>query len=396
MTKKAKPPGKRRIMRTFKLTEVSLVGQGAQHLAEVVLLKSGEPAPVSLYGKATFPATRQAQGHSHEIVIGGNDGMLTLQLRPSVAEGAEASHTHPVLRTRSGYEVGVVNSHSHGLPNLTTIIEALLAATESSEPSQKAAPTIESLRARIQAEAEHTLILKEVVRLRGIVDAAEVAASKAAADERRADEAKRKNDQRAREALQKEQKMTPLQKRQAAENDLDQLAKNCHAEHPDLTYEGAYAKMLQTPKGRELYAAARAPIRKDAAYEDECESAIKASADYGEWDSVKERASKHVQASARFYQSAAHAEIYRKHHPDPVSKAAPAEMPCVSLGLLQKSEIAADPEAALEKLARIVAFKESITYEKAYATLRRKGSIGYEVALQADEVSRQRSAAAQA
>ena len=179
-----------------------------------------------------------------------------------------------------------------------------------------------------------------------------------------------------------------------AEEELDTLAKRC-AEELGLSPEGGMAKVLSTPRGEELYTAMTcSPIAKsaeDAAFDRACEARIEELVTKAtrEWDSTEDVARKRRETMTAFYNGPEFAKLYDEHHAKaPVEKAEEPELEAVSLGLLSKVEIESDPQAALEKLATQVAWRDGVTKQAAMASFFDPESVGYELLLVADAATR--------
>ena len=121
----AKP---RKLVR-FTLKEISLVDRPAVQDGVVAAIRKRLDAPA----KKAAPMTSEASGHRHEILITGNGQTgLSLALGEHTADGGEA-HTHPAVRTRGGWTVGLAAGHSHTLPALGAVITRLLESDPGSE-----------------------------------------------------------------------------------------------------------------------------------------------------------------------------------------------------------------------------------------------------------------------
>ena len=109
---------KRRIMRAFKINEISGVDNPAQEGARVAIMKRAEPAPNEPARKAAGDLvdalTSETEGHQHGINLRVHDGELSITVMYALSEGAETSHDHPIVRTEDGeYLVGTVAGHTH-------------------------------------------------------------------------------------------------------------------------------------------------------------------------------------------------------------------------------------------------------------------------------------------
>ncbi|MYL00807.1 MAG: hypothetical protein F4013_03665 [Gammaproteobacteria bacterium] len=451
---------KRAKLTDIELEEISLVSRPAQAPALALITKAD-----ARHAKADPPMTTAVMGHAHAVGVRGEDGTLELVLGFAEGEGPDAveSHTHPVIRTRNGFEVGMLEGHTHTLPDLSRLVTRFLTTTgegmekiadaltgeesghahglsvsvydgqltvhvEAATAAGAASPHSHAV-ARgadggliLGASEGHSHELPDVSALvSGIAkaeDPAEDLSGLSIGDlfERlRKERAAMTPEQLARsdelltklagglkpETAAEDATMSDeLRKRERAESDLEALAARCHAENPHLTEAQAYAKALATPRGQALYAAAYAPVEKADGPEvrlmrwvaEQVEARLAKEAD--EWASVEELAALRKRLDAEVCASREYAERYREvYFPAPVEKA-DEELAPVTLGLLSKSECERDPEAALEKLAKVEAYRQGITLAKAYAGFVEPDSIGHELMLRANEAQRARSAAA--
>lgn len=107
---------RRRIMRAFKLTEISAVDSPAQEGARMVLMKRNEDAVDKVSGLADVFTTSQA-GHQHGVEINrfGDEGEPHIWVSHASGPDGE-SHSHDILRTVDGSLVLSENEgHTHVL-----------------------------------------------------------------------------------------------------------------------------------------------------------------------------------------------------------------------------------------------------------------------------------------
>ena len=106
---------KRRIMRTFKIAEISAVDKPAQAGARVVIMKRDdgplEDEALPVVTKRLL-LTTSVSGHSHLIDDAEQGGTTSYQ----TAEGDEYGHDHPYVVNAAGVlEIGESNGHTHSL-----------------------------------------------------------------------------------------------------------------------------------------------------------------------------------------------------------------------------------------------------------------------------------------
>ena len=320
-----KPAGKRRIMRTFKLDEISLVGRGAQPHASVVLMKStGANAGVSKQA----PQSGEAQGHAHAILVSGSGTGLRLAL--GFYEDAEGGHSHQVVRTADGFVVELVNGHAHTLPSLDAIVSGLLEAEPDydGEPEPqvtgKSAPGDDGGAHRREVLAA---LRKSQSDLLALTEAGE-----------------------GKQALAKHAKLV-----KDAESEYDALAKRYQAKHGG-TFEGGYSAVWESARGRELLDLMRtpAPVVKSAAvaawdaYADKL-----AKADITEFDTPGEIRAKQVAAAEKAMATGEGQALYKAaFEPEPVADPAAADLDVSHL--VKSGETATD---AMERIAKEWAFE---------------------------------------
>ena len=330
------PNGKPRRLKRLKLAEISVVGNPAQQHAKITVTKGST-------NKAAAQ-TSEAQGHRHTIAITGNATTgLNLMLADYTGSDGE-SHTHPAVRTRGGWTVGVQQGHSHSLPDLRRVVEAMLLATSADSdpepPAQKAAPTLSK-------EETNKAILTKLE--------ADTAARKA-----------------AREAAEEQKKMNDsIAKRDKAAEDLEAMAEKCAGEL-GLSIHKAMDRVLRTPAGIELYERTIAPIEKSVADDPLqtwlCERVDKALAKASDtWDTAETiRRKRHeiaaeIEAGPEF--AAKYAEVYA---PAPVQKEGPDTM-----GLKKSGETF---QQCVDRLTVERALHKGMSRATAYADMAKAGS----------------------
>ena len=396
------PNKKKRTLTSLKLAEISLVNRPAMEPALALIQKSMD--------KATLPRTREAKGHSHVITLGGADGFLTLRLRPYEDDSTGASHTHDVVQTASGYQVSMVNSHSHTLPDLRRVVEAMLLAT-SADPEPDPEPvgkqdtsghSVVAHTSETQAH-QHTIIRRQngtyALGLGGdpshthdiTVDGDRVQVAMAEGHTHDVREPmsdlvnKTATKQSEIHALLELDNLATHEKRiedstmndiekakfakAQAEDNLDALAQRI-AKALNLTSEQGMDRALQTAKGQELYKAMVTPISKAAPADplaDWCAEQVEAklTKNVNEYDTVREVAEKRRQFDREVMDSpeyaTKYAEIYQPRlpaepdNPDPLS--------------LRKS--GETFQKCVDRLTDERAFHRGVTKAAAYASMAR-------------------------
>ena len=398
------PNKKKRTLTSLKLAEVSLVNRPAMEPALALLQKSME--------KAVFPRTREAKGHSHVITLGGADGFLTLRLRPYEDDSTGASHTHDVVQTVSGYQVSMVEEHSHTLPDLRRVVEAMLLAT-STDPEPEPGPgnvgkadtsghSVVAHTSVTQAH-QHSVIRRQngtyALSLAGdpshtheitldgdflrvamaeghvhdVKDPMSTLVNKSADNESKVLATLLLDNLASFEKKTKDSNMNDIEKRKIAkaqaEQNLDALAQRI-AKALNLTSEQGMDRALQTAKGQELYKAMVTPISKAAPADplaDWCAEQVEAklAKNVNEYDTVQEVAEKRRQFDREVMDSpeyaTKYAEIYQPRlpaepdNPDPLS--------------LRKS--GETFQKCVDRLTDERAFHRGVTKAAAYASMAR-------------------------
>ena len=156
---------RRRIMRAFKIDEISGVDRPAQAGASVTIMKRATPADKSaeakkrLFGDIVDMLTSETEGHQHGIKCSKyDDGDVCIIVMHSLAPGAEAAHDHPIVRSTDGtYTMGIVAGHTHDIDSagLASLLLSILTKGDNSmsdkTPEQIAAEAMEKRLARAEA-----------------------------------------------------------------------------------------------------------------------------------------------------------------------------------------------------------------------------------------------------
>ena len=294
------------------------------------------------------PMTSIVGGHCHVVALAKDDGFA---LHTSGSGTGEDSHTHKVSKRSDGsYQVEPgADGHTHTLPGSP---DALRKALKGSDP--------------LSAAPEST-----------------------------------ENPTMTETAFEKSRRLA-----KAIEKDMDTLAEECRVDFPELSREQAFAKMLRSVKGEELWTQHReleqeAQLSKSDAqlnFEAKCEARIDVlvKAATGKWASPAETKAVRSRVSGEFYGGSEFEAMQAEYTAAQVAKHAPPEpeLECIQAGLLTKAEIEADPEAALDRLAAQVAWRDSISKAQAVARFAEPGSIGHEVLQKAYAAENARSDAA--
>lgn len=125
-------PKKRKIMRSFKMNEISAVDKAAQVPAEAILMKRDDAewnarnVVKNLMGCCERPRlTTETVGHTHILDDAGQGGETSY----TKSEGAEYGHTHPWVRLLSGeIMIGAAEGHTHEVVEDSSV-------TKSNEPA---------------------------------------------------------------------------------------------------------------------------------------------------------------------------------------------------------------------------------------------------------------------
>ena len=124
--------GKRRIMRAFKINEISGVDRPAQEGARAVIMKrdDGKPAPEQLPVQKELAAilTSETDGHQHGVTVNHYDGKLSVYITHANGVDDEVSHNHALALQDGGYALATVAGHTHTIDQ-TAMASALLALT---------------------------------------------------------------------------------------------------------------------------------------------------------------------------------------------------------------------------------------------------------------------------
>ena len=125
------PPPRKRIMREFRIDEISGVDNPAQEGARVAVMKRDDSTPTTdrLAQKMADLLTGEEDGHQHGVTIRRGDGEapLWIYVDSSYGELEDSGHNHPITRDPDGqYVLGVVAGHTHTIDQ-ETMSRAVLA-----------------------------------------------------------------------------------------------------------------------------------------------------------------------------------------------------------------------------------------------------------------------------
>ena len=109
---------RRRIMRAFRIDEISGVDSPAQEGARVAIMKRDDSTPITdrPAQKMADLLTTEEDGHQHGVTIRRGDGEVPLRIYVDYSYGdiEDSSHQHPITRDADGrYVLGVVAGHTH-------------------------------------------------------------------------------------------------------------------------------------------------------------------------------------------------------------------------------------------------------------------------------------------
>ena len=141
---------KRRIMRAFKINEISGVDDPAQEGARVAIMKRAEPQQASLFRdsddtrKAASDLadllTSEENGHQHGIRVRVYDGELMITVMYAMGTDNEHSHDHPIVRMPGGeYVLGTIAGHTHTIDQeaVNQVVLALMTKTAEGSVNSK-------------------------------------------------------------------------------------------------------------------------------------------------------------------------------------------------------------------------------------------------------------------
>lgn len=105
---------KRRVMKDFRINEISLVDRPAQPTASITIMKRDDSEKEIAKGGAL---TTSNKGHSHIIDLFNFDGERSHgDTRHSLSEGEEQHHSHPWIKMEDGtIVIGEAEGHSHAV-----------------------------------------------------------------------------------------------------------------------------------------------------------------------------------------------------------------------------------------------------------------------------------------
>ena len=118
------PPPRKRIMREFRIDEISGVDNPAQEGARVAVMKRDASTPTTdrLAQKMADLLTSEEDGHQHGVTIrrGAGEAPLWIYVDSSSGEMENSHHDHPIARDPDGqYVLGVIAGHTHTIDQET-------------------------------------------------------------------------------------------------------------------------------------------------------------------------------------------------------------------------------------------------------------------------------------
>ena len=204
----------KRIMREFRIDEISGVDNPAQEGARVAILKRAE-SPGGTYplvvdaaalenvvkreiqkgmGDLADLLTGEEEGHQHGIGVGAYEGSVEVRVMYSQGPETGASHDHPVVRSPEGqYTLGVVAGHTHAIDQeaMSRAVLALVTKTEGDKPmttQTNTPPTVEELQAQLdRAHAVVALTGEERAHFDALPEEAQTAFLAKSANDRKAE-----------------------------------------------------------------------------------------------------------------------------------------------------------------------------------------------------------------
>ena len=216
---------RKRIMREFRIDEISGVDNPAQEGARVAIMKRAEPKgdipPHGSYsltldtselenmvksemqkgmGDLADLLTSEEEGHQHGIGVSRCDGEIAYYVSYASGPDDEAGHSHPLARSDSGYVLGIVAGHTHAIDqeSMSRAVLALMTKanvgkgeetmTDKTEKATDTQPTVEELQARLaRTQAVVALNTKERTHFDALPEEAQTAFLAKSADDRKAE-----------------------------------------------------------------------------------------------------------------------------------------------------------------------------------------------------------------
>ena len=212
---------RKRIMREFRIDEISGVDNPAQEGARVAIMKRAEPkgdiSPDGSYsltldtselenmlksemqkgmGDLADLLTSEEEGHQHGIGVSRCDGEIAYYVSYASGPDDEAGHSHPLARSDSGYVLGVVAGHTHTIDQ-ETISQAILALVTKNDAAKgedamtektENQPTVEELQTQLtRTQAVVALTGEERAHFEALAEEAQTAFLAKSADDRKAE-----------------------------------------------------------------------------------------------------------------------------------------------------------------------------------------------------------------
>ena len=211
----------KRIMREFRIDEVSGVDNPAQEGARVAIMKRAEPKgdipPDGSYsltldtselenvvkseirkgmGDLADLLTSEEEGHQHGIGVSRCDGEIAYYVSYASGPDDEAGHSHPLARSDSGYVLGVVAGHTHttGQETISQAVLALVTKNDAAKGGEAMTektenqPTVEELQTQLaRTQAVVALTGEERAHFEALAEEAQTAFLAKSADDRKAE-----------------------------------------------------------------------------------------------------------------------------------------------------------------------------------------------------------------
>ena len=211
----------KRIMREFRIDEVSGVDNPAQEGARVAIMKRAEPKgdipPDGSYsltldtselenvvkseirkgmGDLADLLTSEEEGHQHGIGVSRCDGEIAYYVSYASGPDDEAGHSHPLARSDSGYVLGVVAGHTHttGQETISQAVLALVTKNDAAKGGEAMTektenqPTVEELQTQLaRTQAVVALTGEERAHFEALPEEARTAFLAKSADDRKAE-----------------------------------------------------------------------------------------------------------------------------------------------------------------------------------------------------------------
>ena len=164
-----KPKGKKRVMKEFKITEISGVDTPAQAGARVTILKRDDRKPTDArkgMGDLVDLLTSIEEGHQHGISINRGDDNTYIWVSHAVADNAEVGHSHEISMGSNGmYVISTVAGHTHSID--TAALNEKLLSTMTKGEDKTMPKTVEELQTSLDTANASLKKANKIIGLSG-------------------------------------------------------------------------------------------------------------------------------------------------------------------------------------------------------------------------------------